>query len=144
MSLALAVSPEILTQVKMRAPTATDLPLIFSSWLKSYRKSDFGKRFTNEIYFDGHKKVIERVLARSKVVIAGDVDDPTQIYGWVCFEENPVRVLHYVYVKQAYRALGIASLLIERFIPGPCAHSHEGMQLGDGSYFDPYQAFGGR
>lgn len=47
-----------------------------------------------------------------RVDVACDVDDPSQIFGWVAYDGTaPTLCLHWVYVKQLYRRNGIARML---------------------------------
>jgi L-amino acid N-acyltransferase YncA len=136
----------ILEHVTLREATPLDLPLIYSSWLKSYRKSEATRDFSNQVYFDGHRDVIARLLKRSIVILAVEKADPDQIYGWVCFERgNPIRTFHYVYVKHTYRGLGLGKLLMGEMMNEPVVYTHDCPfkgKLAEGSYFNPYKGMG--
>jgi GNAT superfamily N-acetyltransferase len=135
---------DVKAHVTVRAAALEDAPFIFSSWLKSYRQSEAVKGLSDDIYFDGQRSVINRILLRSACLVAVDPDDASHLYGFICFEEHyPNPVLHYVYVKQAYRKLGVASLLMGEMFNLPIIYSHEGTfksKLAPGSYFNPYKA----
>jgi GNAT superfamily N-acetyltransferase len=91
---------------------------IFQTWLKVYRyKSPFGKRISNTVFFDRHHKVIERILARpsSQVLCAVDPTEHSTLYGYLAHETaSDKHVIHFTYVKEAFRRLGIAKALFEK------------------------------
>ena len=100
--------------VRLRTLIDDDLPFLFSSWLKSYRSSHFAEKITNTIYFEDHHKVIERIIKNSKVLVACNPSDPSQLYGYsVATEEDGVLVLHFLYVKHTFRNMGIGKTLLD-------------------------------
>jgi hypothetical protein len=94
----------------LRPFDADDTAFLYKSWLDSYRYSDWGKQFDNRTYYDGHHAVIERVLPRSRVVVACLPDNPTVDLGFAVGEAD---TLHFVYVKRNFRQFGVASALLE-------------------------------
>ncbi|MBV6514133.1 MAG: hypothetical protein FMNOHCHN_03723 [Ignavibacteriaceae bacterium] len=101
-------------QVKIRPASQEDVPFIFASWLKSYRDSFLVRDVGNEVYYNGHHKVIERLLQRGTSLIACASDDPSQIYGYLVYETiSNITVFHFGYTKHSYRRLGILKALIE-------------------------------
>lgn len=103
--------------VDHRPATAQDINFIFNSWLKSYRNSDFAKKIPNDVYFSEHKEKITAILTNSTVLVACNPDTPSQIFGYLVMSQEPVTVLHYVYVKYPYRKLGIARRMVEDLNP---------------------------
>ena len=66
------------------------------------------------IYFTEHHKVIEALLQTCEVLVACNYNYAEEIYGFICFEKVEGQfVLHYIYTKQTYRMLGIATVLLE-------------------------------
>jgi hypothetical protein len=97
-----------------RYATPEDQPLIYSSWLKSYKQSPVNKRIRSQQYFDHQKKVITRLLERSHVVVVCNPDDPDQVYSFAVVEIEPDRmVIHWLSTKYTFRHLGFARSLIE-------------------------------
>ena len=141
------MSTVIVDHVRLRPAMDGDFNFVYSSWLKSYRQSEATKPFSDEIYFEGQRKLITQILMHSKVVVAVSVDDPSHIYGWVCFEpHSPFPVLHYVYVKHVYRTFGVGRMLLGEMLEGPVVYSHDDAfksRLSQGSYFNPYKSLGG-
>ena len=105
------------SQVQIRTATEADVPFIFNSWLKSYQASQ--RSVLPAIYFDGQHKRIEAILQRSTVLLAVNKADDTQIYGYLVFEMvQDVLVIHYAYVKNMYRQMGIFALLSQNLPAG--------------------------
>lgn len=57
-------------------------------------------RYTHRRYFDEHKKVIARLLERSRVLVACNPLNEGQILGYIVHEPG---VLHWVMVKEPFR-----------------------------------------
>ncbi len=101
-------------ELVVRDATEADLPLIFSSWLKSFRNSTFVKYTDNTIYFEQHHKLIERLLKRSKVRVACSPTNPEDIFGYLVWEKmDGIFVLHYGYTKHTFRNLGVFAQLMK-------------------------------
>ena len=99
---------------RIRKAIDDDLPFIFNSWLKSYRFSHFGEKITNTIYFEDQHKVIDKILKTSEVYVACNIEDPSQLYGYIAVgEEEGVFVLHFIYVKHTFRNMGIGKTLLD-------------------------------
>lgn len=101
-------------EIKIRPPDLSDTGLIFNSWLKSYRNSDFAKHQCNAVYFGSYKLIVQQLISRSLVYVACDPKDYTHVYGYIVYEELPKNnlLLHYVYVKHTYRKMGVAQKLL--------------------------------
>jgi GNAT superfamily N-acetyltransferase len=103
-------------QIRLRPANEEDIPMLFNSWLKSYRNSLFAKQIVNEVYFTEYHKIIEDLLRDSIVLIACNNDDASQIYGWCCAKYiDNIFCLHYIYVKHAFRRMGIAKVMFDAF-----------------------------
>ena len=140
----MSVGDSIRDQVRVLEMTEKSLPFVIDSWLKSYRDSEAVQGLSREVYFDGQRGVIERLLKRATVRLVVNRDDPDQFYGWSCFESTvPIATLHYVYVKHKFRGFGLDDLLVSDLIDAPVVYSHLGSfkdKLPAGSYFNPYKA----
>lgn len=107
-------SPSIHYLIRKAIPE--DIPFITNSWLKSYRQSGDVKMIPNNQYFHYQHKMVEHLVPKSIVLVAADKDDMGIIKGWICAEVIPnALLLHFVYVKNDYRRMGIGSALL-RFI----------------------------
>lgn len=99
--------------VVMRHATEADLPFIFSSWLKSYRLSSAVRDMDAEAYFAQQHYLCEFLLGTSRTVVACSAAEPTEVLGWLVYEDHLRScVVHWCYVKSAFRRLGIASQLV--------------------------------
>lgn len=106
-----------------RDATTAELPMVYSDWLRSYRKSPITRAIPNDVFFadHGHHGVVERAIGAAELVVACSPEDPAQVYGWCCFVNlvgappgNPP-LLHYLYVKSTFRGAGVARRLLEAF-----------------------------
>jgi GNAT superfamily N-acetyltransferase len=92
-------------------------PFIYSSWLKSYGKSIEARRMSANSYFSNYKRVLEQIIeGESFSVVAFNPEDLEQIYGYAVFNwdsDIDVTYLHYIYVKQPFRGLQVASRLLK-------------------------------
>ena len=116
-----------------RKAEAADAPLIVSSWVESYRTAHAAGMISMADWAQVMTAQVLRVLARSgcEAWVAfhpGENDQRSDLYGWIAVESDvriPARVredgkwiermepagcalVHYCYVKQVYRRMGIA------------------------------------
>lgn len=100
--------------IMVRPATQGDVNFILNSWIKSaYSNLPKAYEMPNFMFCTEHHKLIEAVLKRSTVIVACDRKDPSIIYGYLVAEylqNHPT--IHYIYVKQTFRRLGLASYLI--------------------------------
>lgn len=104
-----------------------DEGFLYNSWLRSFRDgSKWAEEIPGQIYFANHKQVIARLLQDSGIVIAANPESDDQIFGYGVYQpmSGGVTVLHYLYVKQPYRRLGIGTALT-RVIKQLSAHDPE-------------------
>lgn len=104
------------TAIHIRTATPSDHPFIYNSWLKYFKNNSyFARRIKSAIFFEWHHSAIERILARqtSLALIACDPENEDVIHGYLVIERGEKPVIHWVFVKEAFRRLGIASALIE-------------------------------
>jgi len=99
--------------VSLRPLLESDKPFIFSCWLKSFRDEVAFKAIPNERFFTMHKKIVEDVLNRSTIELLVDQKDPDHLFGFICYEiRNDSNLLHFIYIKTAFRRLGLAKKAI--------------------------------
>jgi len=115
-----SISSSSQLEYSLRAYTDQDLPFIFNSFLKSYRQSPLNLCIPNKVYYEEYHRVLEKILSNQTtgVVIACSESDPGEIFGWLMAsitENGPTLI--FVYVKQAYRHLGIATNLFKYAFP---------------------------
>jgi hypothetical protein len=109
-----------------------DRKFILSSWLRNHRKAgDWPRRMANllgeQAYYDAHTPVVERLLERSKVVVACNPEpgQEWQVIGYIVFCQG---FLHWVFVKKPFRwdiestsNPRLGSALIGQAFPNPMA-----------------------
>lgn len=110
--------------IVFRQANKEDINFIFNAWLKSFRNSMFASKLSNTVYFSEHHKIVEKLITNSNVIVACPEDDTTNIIGFICASTvEGVKCFHYVYVKQSFRNLGIAKMLLHAFNFDPATAS---------------------
>lgn len=98
-----------MAEFKIRSAQGSDLPFIFDTFLKSYKMSSpIGKSIRNGIFFDNYRLIVDDILDSADTYVACHSDEPTVIFGYLIAEGN---ILHYCFVKEAFRHLGVAKAL---------------------------------
>lgn len=105
-----------LVDVALRAADARDHDFIMDSWLRSFR-SAWPEMRTGD-YFRLQRRRIEQLLAMpmTAVTILHPEADRDLIVAWCCATRTTARdgsVIHYVYVREAYRRQGLATRLVQ-------------------------------
>lgn len=101
----------MLIAYKIREALDDDRNFILSSWLRSFRNNgDWPRHIDSATYYANHQSVIQRLLTLCDVKIACASDDENLILGWCCVDGSTV---HYVFVKEQYRKLGIAKAMLD-------------------------------
>ncbi len=98
----------------LRPAAKEDESLIFSSWLKSHRDSPTVSGVSNTVYYARFHDLIEAILSApdTQVTVACSPTDPEQIFGYSVRQGD---VLHWVYVKHAFRKYGLGKVLADTF-----------------------------
>lgn len=111
--------------LSLRAFRDTDRRFIVHSWLKSFGGSRVATLVEPDAYYRDYRKLIERALSRSRVLVACQPDDDDAIIGWTVVEPRNDRMLvHYVYVKHPFRRFGVAKTLLAPLIDKPATYTH--------------------
>ena len=94
----------------------SDRVFVIRSWIDSYRTAHSAGMIAMRDWIDVMAPQVERVLARRgcRVWVAhhGDAEPGADLYGWLAAETAADPLVHYCYVKQAYRRMGIARGLL--------------------------------
>lgn len=132
--------------VDFRDAIAEDSNLFLSSWLKSFRQSEFARDMKNPVYFSGHEKLIKKALSRSNTICAVNPEDHAHVFGWISFEQlSPYSILHYLYVKEKFRGFGIGRKLFGFIQRRPFIYTHQTPQFDrfkDGGFYSVYHFLG--
>lgn len=105
-------------QIRLRPGREDDAPLIISTWVNSYRYGNAeAKRILRKVYFEWQRALVIDILRRptTAVLVAHDPEMDTVIYGYLVGEVNRAErpIVHYLYVKEPWQHLGIATALLE-------------------------------
>lgn len=101
-----------------------DVPLIFSSYMKSLRPHRIN--CPNTLYYTGEHKRLEWALLNGITAVMVPKDDPNLIIGWINAILLPNNItINYVYVKHAFRSCGIAKDLMKSILSLKPDAAHE-------------------
>ena len=75
------------------------------------QESPLGRSCSQATFFKNFQQVIDHILEVSEILIACKTDEPEVIFGYAIFQPQDVPILHYIFVKAAFRRLGIAKTL---------------------------------
>lgn len=95
-----------------------DIPFILSSWSNSYFSgANYKKAVSPEGFNKYHRRIRENYLDRptAAVIVCCATEDNNLILGWIAVEkpeEDEHLILHYIYVKDAFKGNGIAKELL--------------------------------
>lgn len=99
------------TEWNIREALDTDLPFIYSSWLKSLRYgSETFRGVRNHIFFPHYNHVIDYILSSPeiKILVACHREHPETVFGYIVYEP---KIIHYIYVKKDFCRFGIGRFL---------------------------------
>ena len=90
----------------------SDEDFLYSTWMKSYSESSWGRSIPVPLYNIGQRKRIDRIMENPKtyILVACQEGTPELIFGYMVGELPSI--IHYLYVKNAYRNSGIAHRLL--------------------------------
>ncbi len=101
---------------------AHDRDYVFDTWKRSYRESPRGLALLDlgeDVYGDHMQATIERLLPRSRVLIARPPDWAEGILAWACVEQLPdVFAVHYGFAKRRARKRATGESLFWALIDG--------------------------
>jgi hypothetical protein len=133
-------------------PTASEMPLIYDSWARSWRKSPWAGCIRNLDYDQVSRNTIGEILDRGARVICavqGLEDGSRRVMGY-SVSEPAISTLHWIYVKDTYRVPGLqvgTQLLketVREFTSGVWTYTHRTPAsfkfLGPGWTHDPVAA----
>jgi hypothetical protein len=96
----------------IRQAVASDVPFIFSTWLKGLRYgNEIFELVPAEIYFENYHRIIQNILASpsTQISVACLKEDKDVILGYAVYTGT---TLHWCHVKTAWRNIGIAKQLV--------------------------------
>ena len=99
--------------MKIRHAHGRDWPLIWDSWVESYRRTPQNRKRESQDYYPTQRERITDILAIPSTVVAvavSDLDDDA-IMGWICCDAAR-RIVHYMWTAKPLRRRGIAQQLL--------------------------------
>jgi len=96
-------------KIALRPVKPDDKNFIMATWLRGLYYSSWMQNIEKKSFFDNYPKVIEHILGKATVTCAVLEDDPDVILGYIVAQQT---ALHYLFVKSAFRNLGIAKKLL--------------------------------
>jgi ribosomal protein S18 acetylase RimI-like enzyme len=109
----------MLDQLCLRPAQNSDASFIFNSWLRSHETSPFARFIPKKVYYEFQKDIVQKILDQSLVLIAAANDDSDHILGYLVYSITDEKLyVHYSYVKQVYRQMGIATSMFKRLFDG--------------------------
>jgi hypothetical protein len=104
---------------RIRQAVPGDVAFLSSTWKQQYKfESVWANRIRWSVFANGHDRVVQRLLSRSSALIACDPETEDEIFGYLVYESQPDKLLHFAYTKPAFRHAGIfRSLLAETGFP---------------------------
>jgi L-amino acid N-acyltransferase YncA len=99
--------------VVIRPMQDKDTPFITHSWKESYRHSPDAAWIPTGVYFDQMNRRVGNLLLTCKTWVACNPEDSDHLLGFACVDAHR-NVLHYVYIKDIARGMGICKTLLTR------------------------------
>jgi GNAT superfamily N-acetyltransferase len=93
----------------MRDAGEDDRNFVVRSWVKEMRHSPWTRHVPNGVYLPAQHQLVHQILGGSQAIVAADREKPELLFGCVV-HAGPV--VHWLYVKGAYRGLGIGRALL--------------------------------
>ncbi len=100
-------------EVVIRGATKSDMSFIYSTWLRGvYHGCSYYSKMESRAFYSSYTRLIAIVLVPASVRIACLPTDPDVIIGYavIGFTKD---VIHWVYVKSAFRKQGVAKELLK-------------------------------
>jgi hypothetical protein len=91
-----------------------DLPFVVASWVDSQRATDQWRAVPIQTYKAGMRARVARLVERSTVLVACDIEDAAHLLGCVVAGSG---VIHFLFVKGAFRGFGLGKELARAAIP---------------------------
>lgn len=102
----------MLDQITIRNAKVEDQAFIFSSFLKgNYYGNEWFRSIDKSVFMTKYKQVLIQLLIKSECKIACMKEDQDQVLGYAIYQPG---ILHYVFVKPAFRKFGIAKMLVPK------------------------------
>lgn len=118
--------------VVIRPAIEDDRAFILATWLRGAYYGEFQASMEKDAFMKSYHELVEHALdgPDAEVVVAALPQDPSVIIGYAVFKNTrDGRVLHWVFVKSAFRRYGVAKLLLNREIKFVSVLTRQGRKL---------------
>lgn len=103
---------------EIRDMHAGDRNRVISDWQRTCERQAPFSRMRKHDFMVAMAGRVDRLCARGEALVACNSERPDQIYGWAVSEPGDPPVVHMAYVKETFRGVGVARVLLERLLPG--------------------------
>lgn len=100
----------------IRPGRASDAHLIVDSWTQSHGRRAARPAERREHYESGQREAIAALLEDSRTVVAVDPANGDAVYGYAVGEPGEEPLLHWVWVRSAFRRSGIGRALVRSLL----------------------------
>lgn len=100
-------------EIDIREPCPDDLQYLYNTWVRSQRYNRPFDKLEKCWYNAAATTLISRILSASKMLVACNISNQAQIFGYVIFDDER-RCLHWIYVKKSFREASVATRLMEQ------------------------------
>ncbi len=105
-------------------PTAEEFAFVFDSWARSFRRSPWAGCVPNNLWDAVSRECSKGIVDRGARVVVARPDDVARVMGYSVYEPDR-RVLHFLYVKDSFRRMGVGTALLNEAAPdGDWTYSH--------------------
>lgn len=101
----------------IRPATRSDYPFIYNSWIKqTWLDQKYNKPISKQTYCREVHHIIENLLAceDTTTLVACSEEDPNFIFGYICYQQTVVPIIHYLFVKKFHRGNQIGTQLFNQ------------------------------
>ena len=106
-------------EIIIRDGTENDLPFFYNSFLHHYKHGSPHTKYIHDInYYNELHNIVTRCLDRKGNVLkfVALKSDPDIVLGYI-WANVEIETIYYVYIKKAFREMGIAKILLQHVFP---------------------------
>jgi hypothetical protein len=97
-----------------RDVTDDELPFVLNKWLHTFKRSRYSGPIASNLYTAVYSNTIQQLIERGMKIRIFAGKDIDTILGFVAFEPGTTPVVHYGFMKPAYRRHGLFAALCAR------------------------------
>jgi hypothetical protein len=102
--------------IYFRPREPSDLHFILDSWSKQMEdECRAARNMRTSIFAAEQRALIKDLLSKSKTLMMCNEEDPDQILGYAVVQESSTPIVHFIYLKEMFRKLGLSYKMLEAF-----------------------------